>query len=136
MDFLGYILIAGIACAYLIRVLLLEQKVSHEGPFVLKETFVLFQDTKHVQRFALFDIIRLVFGAYKRVPEMTAQRVYTLRNFWIAEVWTCPVCLSFWAAFPLSLSLSFLYHPPFILYVLVHLAIAGIGLLIFRRTEE
>jgi len=136
MDFLGYILIAGLACAYLIRVLLLEEKVSHEGPFVLKETFVLFQGSKHVQRFALFDIIRFIFGAYKRVPEMTAQRVYTLRDFWIAEVWTCPICLSFWAAFPLTLVFIPLFHPPFLLLPQIHFAIAGLSWIIFDWKQD
>ncbi len=136
MDFLAYVVIAGLACSYLVRVFLLEQKISYEGPFVLQSTFVLFEDTKHIQRFAFFDLIRFICGAYKRVPEITAQRVYTLRNFWIAEIWTCPLCLSFWVAFPINFILSITHQTSFLLSIETHFAIACISYFIFDRTQE
>lgn len=137
MDILSTVLVAGLACGYLVRILLLEKKISHEGPFVFPNTFVLFRDgSSHIQRFTLFDAIRFLCGAYVRVPEMASQRVYTLRDHWIAELWTCPLCFSFWAAFLPNFLITFIYHPPFLLQVIMHLAIACLGYLIYDWTEN
>ena len=127
MDFLVYLVIAGLACSYLVKVLLLEQKISHEGPFVLETTFVFFEDTKHVQRFTLFDIIRFIFGAYKRMPGMSGQRIFSPRDHWLAEIWTCPLCLSFWIALPFTALLYFSFHPPAYFIPQIHFAIAFIS---------
>lgn len=129
MDLLTVFTVASLACTYLTRVLLLEKKISHEGPFVLNETFILFQDNNHVQRFAFFDIIRFICGAYKRVPDMP-QRVYTLRDTWLAEIWTCHICLSFWTAIPVSLLIVYLYQVSFSHFSILHFGIACVSALL------
>ena len=111
MDIGLNILLASLACAYIVRILLLEEKESHVGPFVLKSTFVYFQETKHIQPAALFDILRLLLGVYT-VSHTKSGTLWTVRQL-RAEVWECPKCLSFWVAIPFVLTLQF---PAFMAY--------------------
>lgn len=135
MDVLAYSIIFGAACAYLVRVLLLEPKTTHEGPFKLKSTFVFFPQSNHVQMFAFFDIIRLFFGVYKWPRKAGFQTIFEVRDSWISEVWTCPVCLSFWAALPFT-AIYFLLNSPDPLFLAVfHFAVACWSLLFYRFTE-
>lgn len=125
MGILETVFLAALACAYATRVLVLEKKVSHEGPFILKETYVLFQDNNHIQNFGLFDIIRLIFGAYERVKDMP-QRVYTPRlEHWTGQLWTCHVCLSWWVALPFSVFILLQYQLPLAHIGIIHFAIAS-----------
>lgn len=48
-----------------------------------------------MQPAALFDIIRYVFGAYKK--EVSGGVTFLKVGRW-TDRWTCPYCLSFWVA--------------------------------------
>lgn len=87
---------------YIVRALLLEEKTSHEGPFLFKNLHILFPATNHIQRAGLFDVIRRLGGAYRRDPDVL--------NAWVvdenrSQVWTCPFCLSFWLSLVFSVPL-------------------------------
>ncbi len=87
------------ATYYLTTILLLEQKESHEGPFATTRILVAFGD-QHVQRFSLFDIPRLLTGAYSY--DLTTGWLQVNKT-WMSEAWQCPICLSFWIALVLCL---------------------------------
>lgn len=89
----------GLACGYITRCLLLEQRDSHVGPFRIKGSFVKFDDG-HLQPAALFDVIRMVAGVY-RIEKVGLQQVLHVIPE-AAERFTCPFCLSFWVALPAS----------------------------------
>lgn len=92
-------LVAALALAYLVRVLLLQEKEDHEGPWPSSVKKVYFSGSEHLQRVALFDHLLRLFGAYK--AEGSLWTVNEPR----AEVWQCPVCLSFWLSLPFSVLL-------------------------------
>jgi hypothetical protein len=84
------------ATYYLVTIFLLEKKTSHEGPFILPDVYVWFREEEddHIQRASIFDIVRLLFGVYQ-YDSIT--KILTVKNrSWLAELWTCPICLSFW----------------------------------------
>lgn len=103
MDALNPILL-GFPVYYIVRILLLQQKISHEGPFKSKNKLVLWPSTKdgveydHIQHVAAFDWLRRLFLVYK-----IKGNHWIVKDGWISEVWSCPVCLSFWIAFPFAL---------------------------------
>jgi hypothetical protein len=97
-------LVVTLALAYIVKVMLLEEKEDHEGPWPSAVKKVYFQKAEHIQRVALFDYIRRIFGAYHVSGDL-----WTV-NEGRAEVWTCPTCLSFWLAMPFSFIL-FLSEP-------------------------
>lgn len=88
--------VAAFALAYLVKVLMLEEKEDHEGPWPALFGRVYFPESEHLQRVALFDRIRRIFGVY-----IIEDNLWTV-NEARAELWTCPVCLSFWVALPIS----------------------------------
>lgn len=90
-------LLLGIPAAYLIQVLLLVERESHEGPFRSEEKRVRFPDSDHTQQVALFDWVRRLFGAY--IVDGNYWTVHPVRS----QRWTCSVCLSFWTAFVFSI---------------------------------
>jgi hypothetical protein len=94
MDFFIWV-VAALACAYLTKIFLLQEKDSHEGPFVLKNIGVFFQDTGHFQKAALFDVIRRLFGVYETKKVSENHYIWTVKPL-RAEAWSCPFCLSFW----------------------------------------
>lgn len=108
----------GIPATYVLRALLLEEKISHEGPFRSKTRWVIFEqpspysdgrrlpwEASFHQRVALFDWIRRLFGVYSVEGDH-----WFIRQHWLAELWTCPFCLSFWT--------SFLFSVPYALHTL------------------
>lgn len=115
-------LIAALALAYLVRVMLLVEKEDHEGPWPSNDQKVYFADSEHIQRVALFDRLRRLFGVYKVTDDIWT--VYGPR----AEMWTCPVCLSFWLSLPIS-ALLLLSEPfwqsPFFVFLPFALATAA-----------
>jgi hypothetical protein len=96
------LIILGLATGYLVRSFLLTEKRSHEGPFKLPKRYVVFPETDHIQRAALFDMVRRAVGVYEVA-------VYGDGNFYWkvksdpAERWTCPFCLSFWVSLPATI---------------------------------
>ncbi len=96
MATLELIIILTLVNSYLVTVFLLEKKTSHEGPFILPDVYVWFHEEEddHLQRASIFDVVRLLFGVYKYD---SPTKILTVRNrSWLAELWTCPICLSFW----------------------------------------
>lgn len=131
MDF-EIILLLGLACAYVVECLLLEEKIGHEGPFKLKSTFILFPDTGHIQQASFFDIIRRMCGVYYWKAEnngfQTTWTVHPDRS----ERFTCPFCLSFWIALLFSTPYVLLNSlPPFTAWT-SHFAIAYFAVLVIR----
>lgn len=129
---LEYLLIAailGIGAAFLTNAFLLEEKESHEGPFIVPGLLIRFGETGHLQRFSLFDAIRYVLGVYLYKPN---GGIISTRDNWWYEMWTCPDCLSFWASLPFTVAL-FLLNPHMFLYPMTaHFVIAGVSLVINR----
>ena len=108
---------------YLTKILLLEPKDSHEGPFIQVGKHVIFpmpDHRVHVQRFSLFDQIRYWCGAYFRDGHK-----FFVRNDWRTELWTCPFCLSLWLAFLFTIPFIFTAQPNVIEAMYYHFAIAG-----------
>lgn len=109
--------LGGLTVFYLTRVLLFEEKDSHFGPWPSKTRRVVwfkfppeavFDDPEahayeeYRQPVTLFDWVRRVFGLY-RVAKYGDEGQKTAEELWYVnsdrvEVWTCPVCLSFWTA--------------------------------------
>ncbi len=123
------VLLLGLATAYVTKCLVLEEKHSHIGPFLLKDTFILFPESGHIQEAALFDLIRRVFGAYELSDEsndfQTVWAVHPHRS----ERFTCPFCLSFWTAALFSIPFMWLFQIDPILLPVVHFAIASLSTL-------
>lgn len=101
MDILDFItvMVIGLAAGYITRSLLLEEKESHEGFMATWRWKVVFRndDGDHIQRFALPDIIRFLFGAYTKRGNIFF--VHSSRS----EVFTCSFCLSFWVCLAIVL---------------------------------
>lgn len=130
MDF-EIILLLGLAGAYFVRCLLLEEKLSHEGPFKLKSTFILFPDTGHIQNASLFDIIRFVCGAYYKSEDSNDFQTIWEPHPDRSERFTCPHCLSFWSSLLLSLPYVLLFGLSPFEAVVAHFAIATLSTLIY-----
>lgn len=129
MDSLILVGLFGVAGAYILECLLLEQKISHEGPWKSRKRHVLFREDQHIQAVALFDWIRRLFGIYK--VHGYQWEVKTER----AEMFTCPTCLSFWVALPFSV-LFYALHPDWKLIIPVHFAIAMIAKLVHKAAFD
>ena len=131
-------IILGIAAAYPLNALILERKMSHEGPFKSKNRTVTFlMETGedgitlgiHKQRVCLWDWIRRIDGVY----DVKGDEWYV--NAWRAERWTCPFCLSFWISFFFSLPYCALYGQ-WLWFPALHLLIAVIARWIKRLAYE
>lgn len=128
MDF-EIILLLGLAAAYVTKCLVLEEKHSHVGPFQIKNTFILFPESGHLQEAALFDRIRKLFGVYEKADESTDfQTVWAVHPV-KSERFTCPFCLSFWTAALFSIPFIWLFQINPILLPVVHFAIASLSTL-------
>ena len=116
-------LLMGIPSAYIVHVMILKPKISHEGPFPIKRRVIFLFDEglEHSQKAALFDVIRRIFGAYH-----VTENGWIVKTNALGEVWSCPTCLSFWAALLFSIPLAFWFPEP-ILAVPVHFGIAAIS---------
>lgn len=101
-NLLDLFIIFAMMTTYMTKFMLLEKKVSHFGPFPSSVKKVYFhleiddegnEEPPHFQPATLFDRIRKLFGAY-RVTKDT----WHVKDGALGEVWTCPICLSFWMA--------------------------------------
>lgn len=125
MDAVVNGVLLGVPLAYLLCILLLQQKTDHEGPLASEDKKVVFQDG-HEQRVALFDYLRKPFGVY-----------LIHGNVWYvtlkAERFTCPVCLGFWLALLLTIPFTLIYgvHGAFE-FVLLHLSTVTSANVIYR----
>lgn len=124
----------GIPCAYIVWCLRLDELDDHEGPFILKNTFVIFSHNKHIQKAGLFDIIRLWFGVYVVEKDGSIQK-------WVvdpsrSEYFTCEVCLSFWIAIPFTLYLLISFPTAFPLLVFTHFGISYISSILVRVLDK
>lgn len=118
-------LLLGVPLAYVLAVLLLQEKTDHEGPLASDTRKVSFP-SGHEQRVALFDYVRRLFGAY-----------LIHGNMWYvtpkAERFTCPVCLGFWAAFLLTVPFAAVYGVNGIYgFVLLHLSAVTSANVVYR----
>ncbi len=134
MDFLIWI-IAALACAYLTKIFLLQEKDSHEGPFVLKNVGVFFSDTGHFQKAALFDVIRRLFGVYETKKVSENHYIWTVKPL-RAEAWSCPFCLSFWMSLVIHLLLLTGYFDTVTSFVMSIFAVAAVSSLINVKGYE
>lgn len=123
MDIVNLLLLS-LAVTYLTHVLLLEQKISHYGPFVDKDRLVEWRANPdkeiapHVQSVTLFDWIRRPFGVY------TVKGHVWIVNETASERWTCPICLSFWVAAAM-LVVHFVLPPDVFQQILLLLALSA-----------
>lgn len=121
-NLLELFLIFAIATTYITKFMLLERKNSHFGPFPSRTKVIHFdtdwEEDEHVQPAAMFDYIRRLFGAYK-----VTGNLWNVKPGALAEVWTCPICLSFWMALLPAAGLAFLTLP--ILFPVFVLSLAG-----------
>lgn len=133
-------LLLGIPAYYVLQCLLLEQKENHEGPFATSHLTVLFPEKRiepsgeypeerwyaeHKQRVALWDWLRRPFGVYDISGNTWAV------NEKRAERFTCPFCLSFWAALPFSAFFSAVTGL-WLWFIVVHLGIAVVSRLVYE----
>lgn len=123
------VLLLSLACAYVTKCLVLEEKDTHVGPFKLKSTFILFPQTGHIQEAALFDRIRYLGGAY--YTEKVRDDFQTTWNVdpESSQRFTCPFCLSFWIALLFSIPYIFFYQINPILLPVIHFSIASLSTL-------
>jgi len=152
LDFLISSLILGIPMAYILRALILEEKVSHEGPFRSPSKTVVFYvyewryndgskmiikrlpepEESHRQKVAMFDWIRRLFGVYEIVGNE-----WKVRDHWLTELWTCPFCLSFWVSFLFSVPFSIigfgLTVDALLYWPVAHFSIAVVSQMIYKR---
>ncbi len=121
---------------YFVRVLLLYQRESHEGPFIIEDKRVVFVEfdenekryKSHFQRFSIFDRIRNFFGVYDNEH---GDELYYVKNreknadFWKAEVFTCPHCLAMWVTIPFTLFFTISHFKNIGYAIVYHFMIAG-----------
>ena len=105
------LVILGLATGYLVRSLLLMERSSHEGPFKLPKRYVVFPDSGHVQKVAIFDVIRRLFGVYEVVSYSDGNYYWKVKAN-SAERWTCPFCLAFWVSLPVTVLFTYLVQDP------------------------
>jgi len=129
MDFV----LIGLSAYYILRALCLQERLSHEGPFLRKDHFVVF-NSGHVQRFALFDYLRAFLGAYTKTVSNN-QVMWLVKDNTIGLVWQCPFCLSFWVAFLFSIPYT-IHINDILMFPVIHLGIAAISRVIFRYVED
>ena len=125
------VVVYGIALAWVVRVMLLESKSSHFGPWPSRTAVVYFPEEEHAQPVAFFDRIRRLFGVYT-----IKDGVWEVRKL-RAEVWECPICLSLWLAIPFT-ALLFLSEPfwrgPQI--AIAHLAMTSLSAMLCLRVYK
>lgn len=132
IDQLLTAVLLGIPASYLLRVMLLQENDSHEGPFKSKTRTVYFSETKHSQQVALWDWIRRLVRVYD-----VEGNIWTV-NRESAERFTCPFCLSFWTSWVISLPAWMLLSglPDGLAWlfwlVIFHFAIAVASLAVYR----
>lgn len=125
----------GIPAAYLLRVLLLDEMDSHEGPFQSARRTVKFPDSGHEQSVALWDWLRRPFGVYEVKGDTWVVRLKR------AERFTCPFCLSFWTSLVLSVPYWLLTMQPltlqsFFWLLVFHFTIAVSSRTVYRYALE
>lgn len=148
MNFpIDLIVVGGLVVFYLVRVLLFEEKVSHYGPWPSKRRQVVwYKMTKpsgfyeYTQPVTAFDWVRRIFGVY-RVSKIGDKSQGTEEELWYvnearAEVWTCPVCLSFWMAILPAAYIAVVSSVPNALLSLVAMAAISVLLHSFRDAQE
>ena len=123
-----------LAISYLTRILIFKQHPRGSGPFQSKTQFVYDSVSKMSQPVTLFDYIRRYtpFNPYKVGEEM-----------WIINpdrilVWSCPICLSFWVTFLVSVLIGLLElgHLNLLELVLFHFSICGaVSLLLVNNND-
>jgi len=125
----------GLGLSYIVDTLLLRQRETHEGPFPVESKCVVFtgkigEDSgkPHFQRFALFDRIRNLFGIYDVEQMGDEQLFYVKEDSWKTEIFTCPKCLSMWAAFAFSIP-YFLSTRNLWKTIIFHFGISGVSVL-------
>lgn len=109
--FLEMIMI-GLGTAYVTNTLHLDTHESSAGPVLCRNVSVLVDG--EVRPAGLFDLIRGLFGAYRRIDD----RVYAPRPV-LGDVWRCRWCLSFWISLMLVSISSFqgIWIPNFLVMV-------------------
>jgi hypothetical protein len=112
------LLVGAFVVFYCSLVLRLVEKQSHYGPWPSKTRRVIWSQVvsaddysgnfyrEYTQPVTVFDWVRRLFGLYivevipadpvKNIPKEELWYVRQERE----EVWTCPICLSFWVAIP------------------------------------
>lgn len=125
MDSVGQGLLLGAPLAYLLTILLLQEKADHEGPFASDTKTVVFP-SGHTQRVAFFDYLRSFFGVYL----VSGDQWFVTPK---AERFTCPVCLGFWLALLLTIPFTAIYgtHGAYE-FVLLHLSAVTSANVIYR----
>ncbi|APU89039.1 hypothetical protein Rctr85_010 [Virus Rctr85] len=111
MRLFRFFILGGMFVFYASLVLLFQEKESHFGPWPSRLRRVIWAKlakpdsasdwtdsyTEYTQPVTLFDWVRRLFGAYavQRVSDDPVEEVWYVKDERM-EVWTCPVCLSFW----------------------------------------
>lgn len=125
------VILCAIAAAYLLKILILEKRMSHEGPFLFNRIVVV---NGHTQRASLFDLIRRVFGAY-HIEEGENYTKWILKTSSLGEVWTCPWCLSFWSSIPFTVAAFInLDYENYFIFV-IHLFICFVAAFLYQVSE-
>lgn len=144
MTVIEYILVFGFVTFYLTNVLLLdEDKVSHHGPWPDSKREVVWATQVDLKRgqfnelrypVTLFDWVRRVFGLF--IVDGDVWHVNSAR----VEVWTCPVCLSWWVGLFSSIPWIILAGPDhpwrFTTFFILPWALAGIATFIMAISER
>ena len=121
----------GLACSYLTKIFLLEQKDSHTGPFSSTKIQIYFVEDAHLQPAGIFDRVRRIFGAYE-VTRETNYQLWKVINRDRTDVWSCPKCLSFYTAIPFT-ALMLNFTTDLLILIVSHLIIVSISTLINQR---
>lgn len=123
-----FFLQCGLAVAYITHVLLYTN--TYSGPIVKKDKFVYNSKTSKSRPVNFFDIVRLIlFSPYKIEQDW---------ELWIEdenrlELWSCPVCLSFWISSFVSIPYFFMNGASlqsFFIAATLHFSTALISMLI------
>ena len=137
------ILIISFFTAYVVRVLLYEDRVSHYGPWpsrIAKVVRVSRRDPQNPEeRFAefthpvtLFDRVRqLLTRCYEIDPESNQWFIRESRM----EMWTCPKCLTFWVVSVLAIPYFLLAGLSIVLLPFYVGAAYGLSYLIYQKSE-
>lgn len=144
--------LVGLVTAYIVEVLLFQEKVSHYGPFPSKERKVIHIQhrpdgtvSEYTQPVTWFEWFRRGFGVYTVLPdegttgdpENEIPAIPPSETWFVnpeaIEVWTCPTCLSFWVSVIVSL-VAFIAFPEitFSQYIMLVGAGASLSTIIHR----
>lgn len=140
IDVVLVCLFMSCAGTYFLRCMHLFERESHEGPLQspVSRRYVLFKESGHIQKVALFDWLRRPFGVYQIASSNGMEEWLVDEDAENTERFTCPFCLSLWTmiffSVPVALWIA-LGHGIIVFFVVlpyIHLFMAAFAQVIYE----